>query len=66
MTELTEKKIVMEDKKKAMPALEVAMSPRGHYFIALAGTQTPFDSEAGVYTEEKRANQALHTLKENW
>jgi len=52
--------------KEALPELEIAMSPRGAYFIALKGTQTPLDENAGVYTEEKRAQQALHTLKENW
>lgn len=52
--------------KKPLPALDIAMSPRGAYFICLMGTQEPFDADAGVYTEEKRARQALHTLKENW
>lgn len=65
MTKQIEEQIVMED-KKILPALEVAMNPRGQYFIALMGTQTPFDTSASIYTEEKRAKDALHTLKENW
>tara|TARA_R110000824_G_scaffold208044_5_gene393630 strand:- start:4001 stop:4168 length:168 start_codon:yes stop_codon:yes gene_type:complete len=54
------------DAKKELPALDVAMNPRGQYFIALTGTQTPFDTDMSIYTEEKTARTALHTLKENW
>lgn len=65
MTKTIEAEKVM-DVKKPLPALCVAMNPRGQYFIALEGTQEPFDADAGIYTEEKRAQQSLHTLKENW
>lgn len=65
MTKLIEAEVVM-DAKKELPALDVAMNPRGQYFIALTGTQTPFDTDMSIYTEEKTARTALHTLKENW
>lgn len=72
MTKKIETEVVTEDNevvaqaKQPLPSLEVAMNPRGQYFIAHAGTQNPLDANAGIYTDEKRAQEALHTLKENW
>lgn len=67
MTKTITEETVMDDNiKPVLPALGVAMNPRGHYFICLEGTQEPFDADASIYTEEKRAKEALHTLKENW
>jgi hypothetical protein len=65
MTKLIEAEVATAAKLE-LPELCVTMNPRGQYFIALAGTQTPFDPDMSIYTEEKTAHSALHTLKENW